>query len=209
MQHFRVALRQVAKSPAFFAISVLTLALGIGLSTTVFSVVDGVLLHPLRFPDADRLVVVGTRFLKEGRNHPRLTGADWLDIERSTSSLEAWAMPYGGVMGVQVGGQAEFTGVSLVRGEYGRVFTVAPLVGRWFGADEKTSAAVVSEGFVRRHFGGVPAAIGRTVTVENQVYEVSGVVARGYPAAANVWLARSRVQGQPNRNPTTISWSAS
>ncbi|MBY0504052.1 MAG: ADOP family duplicated permease [Bryobacteraceae bacterium] len=197
---FRQAFRQLAKSPAFFTICVLTLALGIGLSTTVFSVVDGVLLRPLRFPDADRLVSVGTRFVKEGRDHPRLTGGDWLDIEKSTTSLEAWAMPGGGTIGVQVGGQAEFTGVSLVRGEYGRVFTLAPLAGRWFGADEKTPVAVVSEGFAQRHFGGFEKAVGRTVTVENQVYEISGVVARGYPATANVWLSQAKVQGQPNRN---------
>jgi len=84
-------------------------------------------------------------------------------------------MPAGGNIGVQVAGQVEFTGVSLVRGEYGRVITAAPLAGRWLGAAEKTPLAVISEGFARKHFGGVDRAMGRRVTVENEVYEKSSV----------------------------------
>lgn len=192
--------RQLRGSPAFFAVCILTLGIGIGLSTTVFSVVDGVLLRPLQFEGAERIVILGTRFLKEGRDHPRLTGADWLDLQKAASSLEASTRYGGGSLGVQVAGGAEFTGVQFVTGDYAKVFDVAPLAGRWFGSDRTAPLAVVTSGFAIRHFGSAPAAVGKSLTVENTLYEITGVVARAFPADASVWLLDSRRIENPNRN---------
>ncbi len=195
-----LSFRQLRGSPGFFAVCVLTLGIGIGLSTTVFSVVDGVLLRPLQFPDSERIVVLGTRFLKTGRDHPRLTGADWLDIQKSTNALEATTLYGGGSMGVQVAGQAEFTGVQFVTGDYAKVFNIAPSAGRWFGTDADSRLAVVTSGFALRHFGSIGSAVGQSVTVENTVYEITGVVARAYPHDASLWLQIPRKLENPNRS---------
>lgn len=196
----RQALRQFRHSPAFFTICVLTLGLGIGLSTTVFSVVDGVLLRSLRFPDSSRIAVIGTVFTDRGRNHPRLTGGDWLDIQKSTQFIEAATLHGGGSIGVQVAGQAEFNEVQLVSSSYSKVFDVTPLAGRWFQPGDTPALAVVSSGFALRHFGSFAAATGKTITVENSVYEISGVVPYAYPAAANVWLYGPERNRSINRN---------
>lgn len=198
--HLRHAFRQFRQSPAFFAVCVLTLGLGIGLSTTVFSVVDGVLLRNLHFPDSSRIAVIGTRFTDRARNHPRLTGGDWLDIQKSAQFIEAATLHGGGSIGVQVGGQAEFTGVQLVSGSYSQVFGVTPLAGRWFQSSDASELAVVSAGFAMRHFGASAAAIGKKVKVENSIYEISGVVPYGYPSAANLWLKLPEKLRSTNRN---------
>jgi putative ABC transport system permease protein len=196
----RQAFRQFRHAPAFFAVCVLTLGLGIGLSTTVFSVVDGVLLRSLRFPDSSRIAIIGTVRSDRRTNHPRLTGGDWFDIQQSTQFIEAATLHGGGSIGVQVAGQAEFTDVQFVSGSYSQVFSITPLAGRWFQPSDNPALAVVSSGFALRHFGSFAAATGKTIKVENAIYEISGVVPYAYPAAANVWLFGPQRLRTTNRN---------
>ena len=184
--HLPQAFRQFRRSPGFFTVCVLILALGIGLSTTVFSVVDVVLLRNLPYPDSSRIVQIGTRMQDRGRNHPRLTDGDWLDIQKSAQFIEAATTYGGGSIGVEVAGKAEFTELQIVSGSYSQVFGIEPLAGRWFRKGDPSSLAVVSSGFALSHFGSIPAAIGKKLTVEATLYEITGVIPHGYPAAAQV-----------------------
>ena len=113
-QDLRVALRTLVKNPGFAATAIVTLALGIGATTAMFTVVDGVLLKPLRYRDADRIVALSTVFTDRGRTIPRLTGGDYLDIRADGATFESIANYYGGEMGVQVADRAEFVGAILV-----------------------------------------------------------------------------------------------
>jgi len=110
----RYALRALKNDPAFAAIAVLTLALGIGANTAMFSVVNGVLLRPLDYPNASRIVQLNTSYPQRGRSFPRVTGPDVVDIRSGASALEEVSFYYGGEMGVQMADHAEFAGRCLV-----------------------------------------------------------------------------------------------
>src|SRR5262249_48181201 len=125
-------LRMLKNNPSFTAIAVLTLALGVGASTTMFTVVNGVLLRPLDYPNARRIVQLHTSFLQEGRSIPRLTGPDFVDVRSSASTLEQMSYYWGGEMGVQLADHAEFVGTYFVTPNFFATFGVAPAFGRGF-----------------------------------------------------------------------------
>ena len=118
VQDLRYGLRTLTKNPGFTAVAIVTLALGIGAATAMFTVVDGVLLKPLRYRDADRIVALSTVFTDRGRAIPRLTGADYIDIRDQHRLFDAIATYSGGQMGVQVAGHAEFVGAMLTGTEF-------------------------------------------------------------------------------------------
>src|ERR1700743_3712739 len=91
IQDVRYALRQLRKAPGFAAAVVFTLALGIGLNAAIFTMVDCVLLRPLGYRDADRIVALKTQIPKEGRSGFRLGGGDYVDITKQVKSLESVA----------------------------------------------------------------------------------------------------------------------
>src|SRR5262245_62956326 len=113
----RYALRTLRNNPSFAAVAILTVALGVGANTAMFSVVEGVLLKPLDYPNASRIVQLNTRFLLEGRSIPRVTGPDVVDIraaQSGASALEQVSFYSGGEIGVQMADHAEFVGTYLV-----------------------------------------------------------------------------------------------
>lgn len=186
-----LAARTLRRNPGFTLIAVLTLALGIGANAAIFSVVNGVLLRPLSFPEPERIVTLQTRWSDTGRLVPRVTGGDWLDLRDADAIFEAASVHYGGEIGVQLGDKAEFTGTHFVNPGFFQVFAMPMAAGRAFGASEAKEAAVVSAAFAQRNFGSPSTALGRTVGVENRAYEIVGVAAAGavYPPKAEVWLA--------------------
>lgn len=94
------AVRTLRKSPTFTVVAALTLALGIGMTTAIFSVVNGVLLAPLPYPEPGRIVTLQTRWKQTGRLTPRLTGGDLIDIRSRTQVFEALSSYNGGDIGV-------------------------------------------------------------------------------------------------------------
>jgi len=202
-------LRELRRSPGFAAVAVLTLGLGIGSNTAIFSIVNTVLLEPLRYPEPDRVVMLGTRFLETGRLHPRMTGGDLVDIYQSQRVFEALSKFSGGEIGVQLGDHAEFTGVFFVDTTFFGVYGVSPLRGRFFQEGDAKQAAVVSAQFARRNFGSADAAVGRTLSVEGVTYQVAGVTPEGFSAprsGSDVWIAWPK---QPaNLNRTAYNYSA-
>src|SRR2546421_12375182 len=103
----RYALRMLRLNTGFAAVAIITLALGIGATTAMFTVLDGVVLKSLRYPDAERIVAVNTRFTDSGRTIWRMTGGDLEDLRADTNALEAFSFYYGGDIGVQLASSAE------------------------------------------------------------------------------------------------------
>jgi predicted permease len=187
----RFALRQLWKSPAFALTAVFTLALGIGANTAIFTVVQSLLLSPLPYPGADRIVALNTAWAQGNRVSPRVTGPDLVDIREQAKSLEAISPYFGGELGVQVGDHASFTGVSAVTASFAQVFAVAPEAGRWFTDAEAKHAAVVSATFARNNFGGPEAALNKAIRVEGQPLQIVGVVPGSFtfPNNTQVWMS--------------------
>ena len=197
LRDLRHAFRVLAKAPKFAAVVVLTLALGIGATTAIFTVVNGVLLSPLRYRDPGRIVSVVTRFKDTGHVTPRLTGGDLVDVRDQSGVFSAFSPYFGGNVGVQVAGRGEFAGAFWVNAGFFPVFGVTPVAGRFFDDTEADRAALVGRPFAERTFGSAPAAIGKTIRVENQSYEITGVLPAGFqfPEKAEVWLAYATTPG--------------
>ena len=191
----RYAVRMLRNNPAFTAVAVLTLALGIGANTAMFSVLNGVLLQPLDYPNASRIVQLNTSYPRKGRSFPRMTGPDLVDIRAGVSALEQVSFYFGGAMGVQMADHAEFVGTYLVTPDFFSIFGVAPLFGRSLENGDRHHGAVVSLPFAQRNFGSGAAALGQTLHMEGVAYEIVGIVPATFrfprSSDAQVWLATS------------------
>jgi len=198
----RYAVRMLRQNPGFTAVAIITLALGIGVTTAMFTVVNGVVLKSLRYPDADRIVAVNTQFTDEGRAIWRVTGGDLEDLRADQDSFEAFSFSNGGEMGVQLMKAAEFVSAYLVDPEFFHVFTISPVAGRTFVGDDAGRAAVVGLGFAQRNFGSASAALRQTLGIDGKRYEIVGVMPGmfDFPERAQVWVAISPVPENHNRS---------
>ncbi len=177
-QDVKYACRRLIKDPGFTLIAVATLALGIGVNTAVFSVVNGVLLSPLPYPGADRLVALYSRTADEPRassSYPNFL--DWVRDNRSFSDLAAFRPDDLNLIGL---GQPERIPAEMVSSSFFRLLGVQPILGRTFlAADDRLGAVpvvLISETFWRRKFGSSPAAIGQTLTLSGTSYVIIGVI---------------------------------
>jgi putative ABC transport system permease protein len=176
------AVRRLRQSPGFTLATALTLSLGIGANTAMFSVVDAILLRSLPYKDPESLVVVWQRPAKD--QHGVTSEAnylDWRSQNRVFSRLAAFATSGFNISGA---GQAERVDGASTTWDLFSVLGAAPAVGRGFlPEDDRAGAprtAVLSYGFWQRKFGGDPAVIGRTITVNGEPAEVVGVMRRNF-----------------------------
>src|SRR5579859_7344646 len=176
----RYAFRLLAKSPGFTAIAVLTLALGIGTNTAIFSVVNAVLLRPLPFRDPSRLVLV-----IEKSKYPTITVSyqnylDWRDQSHSFESMEAI---YGANMTLTGKGEPERLVARRVTAGFFSMLGISPKIGRNFMPEEDsaggTPVAILSYGLWQRSFGGSNNILGQTINLDAQPYTVVGVMPAG------------------------------
>jgi predicted permease len=197
----RHAVRTLRRAPGFTAAVVLTLALGIGANTAMFSVISGVVLKPLGYRDADRIVAVLNRWTDTGQTQANLTGGDEMDISASHGSFEAFAYYQGGETGVQLADHAEFVGTQRVHPDFFRVFGVPPASGRLFNRDDAQRSAIVSLGFAQRNFGSAAGALGQPLSIQSRPYEIVGVMpaAMQFPARTDVWAAAPLEPSNRNR----------
>jgi predicted permease len=181
-----VVLRRFLRAPMFTAIALLTLAIGIGANTAVFSVVNGVLIRPLPYPDADRLIGIWYSAPGVGFNHGTLNVSPsmlftYREQGRSFQELGLWQPGSATVTGL-----AEPEQVRSLRMTYGTldVLGVPPALGRWFTREDDTPGApetvVLMNGYWQRRFGADPSVIGRTLTIDSTPRVVIGVMPAGF-----------------------------
>ena len=197
----RLAVRTLRRAPGFTTAIVLTLGIGIGANTAMFSVISGVILRPLGYPDAERIVAVQNRWTDTGRTQANLAGGDAIDVSARQETFEAVAYHQGGDVGVGVGDQAEMVGVQRVHPDFFRVFGVAPTAGRRFNREDSLRSAIVSLGFAQRYFGGATTALGKSVRIGSTPHEIVGVMPppMKFPAGTEVWAAAPPEPSNRNR----------
>jgi putative ABC transport system permease protein len=201
-QDVRYALRQLRKAPGFAAAVVFTLALGIGLNAAIFAMVDCVLLRPLGYHDADRIVALKTQFTKEGRSSDRLGGGDYVDLAKQVKSLESVAYYSGSDKdGVQLGARAVYTVVTEGSPQLLAVMGVQPVAGRLFSAEGADSDVDVSSGFAQDNFGSAANALGKSLRYDGKLRVIVGVLPDGfsYPGKTQVWVSVPETPGVLNR----------
>jgi predicted permease len=172
------------KSPAFSAVAVLTLALGVGANTAIFSIVNAVLLRSLPYPDPDRLVRIFFNEPGVGLRDVRFSKPELDDLETRSGVFEDVTPIFEGSEDLTGAGQPER--VEGVNGSfsYFSILGVTPQIGRLFGAQDfvpgASPEAVISDGLWRRAYGADPKVLGRTIRVDNDPLTIIGVLPRGF-----------------------------
>ena len=181
LQDLRYAVRTLRKSPGFATVAVLTLAIGIGANTAIFSFVNGVLLKPLPYGEPERIVRVLEKPPGGGRNG--ISTLNYLDWQKDNTVFD--------YMAAQTGGSVTLTGInepvqlrgSRVSPHYFDIFGIKPAFGRTFAADEdqvgKERVAVLSHALWDSQFGADPNVVGRTITLDGVPHTVIGRAAGG------------------------------
>jgi predicted permease len=181
LQDLRYGMRTLAKSPGFATVAILTLAIGIGANTAIFSFVNGVLLRPLPYGDPERIVRVLEKPPGGGRNG--ISTLNYLDWQKDNTVFE--------YMAAQTGGSVTLTGVNepvqlrgaRVSAHYFDIFGIQASLGRTFAGDEdqpgKERVAVLSHALWSSQFGAEPGAIGKTITLDGIPHTVIGVLPAG------------------------------
>lgn len=202
----RIGARSLVRTPAFTAVAVLTLALGVGATTALFSVIDAVLLEPLPFPDPDELAMIFEAGESRGPDDRNVVNPgnynDWRTRARSFESMAAlWSVPVTVLSG---GSDPREVQLQLVAPEFFHILGIAPERGRVFTAEEATAlpgeaqVVVLSERFWRDHFAADPDIVGKTLEVVGSTVQVIGVMPRSLEVIsgdAAFWM------------PTDFSWA--
>ncbi|MGB9403814.1 MAG: ABC transporter permease [Candidatus Acidiferrales bacterium] len=182
-QDMRYSLRILRKSPGFTAISVLTIALGIGATTAIFSVVDATLLHPLPYPQPDQLVSIEDDVPGVGAQDVGMSVPEWQDLQRS--GIFEYVSPIGG-------GDVNLTGSSQparirflnIAPNYFALLGVKPQLGSAFNPEDHTPGftleVLIGDGLWKRAFAADPGILGKSLRLDNDLYRVIGVMPAGY-----------------------------
>jgi putative ABC transport system permease protein len=180
----RYALRQLRRAPAFAAAAIVTLALGIGANTAVFSVVNAVVLRPLPFPDSHRLVSVLVRSTQGGTPHPEeLSYPQFFEFRKHTAAIEHLVSYHDTSMALSGAGDAVNVPSEIVSWDLFDALRVQPLAGRAFQPDDEAAAAhtvILGYQLWRAKFNADPSIVGRTVSLNREPYTVIGVAPRDF-----------------------------
>jgi putative ABC transport system permease protein len=203
MNHLRLALRQLTKDPAFSAVAIITLALGIGANTAIFSIVNAVLLRPLPYPDADRIMVLNESS-GPGQDYS-VALPDYFDWRNDNTVFEHLAATHKesrNLSGI-AGRDPERISCASVTRDFFDILGVPPKIGRTFAEDEDKVGAppvvVISDRLWQRAFNRDPAVLGRSITLHDQNFTVIGVMPPQVtsPQDTDVWLSMMRRSNNP------------
>src|SRR5256714_5108163 len=198
MNYLRFAFRQLIKNPAFSAIAIVTLALGIGANTAIFSIVNAVLLRPLPYPEADRIMVLNESS-GPGQDYS-VALPDYFDWQRDNIVFEHLAATHKesrNLSGIP-GRDPERVSCASVTRNFFNIIGLPPQIGRTFGEDEDKVGAlpvvVISDRLWQRAFNRGPKILGQAITLHDQSYTVIGVMPRQVtsPQDTDVWLSMMR-----------------
>lgn len=188
-QDIRYGIRTLVKNPGFAVVAVLTLALGIGATSTIFEVVNAILLRPLPYSQPDRLVALHTRFLNQGAQQSGFSVPELNDLKERGSIFEHLALMApisGNLTGTD---KPERIQARAVSGSFFTLLGAEPMLGRTFSQEDEspgiTQILVISYSLWQRHFGGDPGVIGKAIRLDNDSYTIMGVMPAGFqhPAA--------------------------
>ena len=203
--NLRQGFRLLMRAPGFAITAILTLALGIGATTALFTVVNAVLIEPLDFPGSNRIIQVWRAELPSltygSASYPRFL--DWRREQRVFTELGAWAP-----RGVTLVGPAgpERAPAAMASASFFHVMGASPVIGRWFGEDDDRRGAervvVISEGLWKRRFEQSSSVIGRAIQIDGEAYTIVGVAPRGFAETwrLDVWLPLGLFADGSNRN---------
>ncbi|MEX2152079.1 MAG: ABC transporter permease [Gemmatimonadaceae bacterium] len=203
LQDVRYAIRSLRQSPGFALVAILTLALGIGITTAVVSIADHVLVRGLPFREPSRLMTMLERDDHGAFRTPSgPTAADWQRDSGVAGALEGVTYIRGDGMTLRVGDESETVGAAFVGPEFFPLIGVRPTLGRLLGADDHRAGAprlgVMSYKLWKRRFGGDPAILGRSISVDRAPMIIVGVLPNGavYPGFADLWTP---ISGYPRK----------
>jgi putative ABC transport system permease protein len=189
--------RTASKQRGFSLLAIAIMALGIGANTAVFSVINSVLLRPLPYAGADRIVALRTSFLTRGETQALVSNANFRDWRDHTSSFEAMASYRPGETSVTTGPAAEYGRIASVDAQFFQVFAVEPIIGRTFTAEEigpdAPAQVLISHSYWQNRFGGDARVLERTIRVGNASCTIIGVLPAGFqfPGQTDVWLPQT------------------
>src|SRR3954471_2594565 len=187
LQDLRYAIRMLAKSPNFTAVAILTLALGIGANTALFSVINGILLTPLPFPEPDRLVSLYTNRLHFER--ASISYPNFLDWQRDNQSFTSMAAFRPDDFRLTGSGEAEHLRGEMVSADFFSTLGVRPLMGRWFTREEDrlggAPVVIISSGLWKRKFASAENIVNGRITLNGVDYTIVGVL----PSSFHLQLA--------------------
>ena len=213
LQDLRYAIRMLRKTPGFTAVAVLTLALGIGANTAIFTVVNTLLLRPLPYGDPGRLVMVWQDFRARGGPADEWATpgnvADWRaarDLFENVAAIGGWRPTYTG------GAEPEPLPGEQVSHEYFHILGISPALGRTFTAEDDVPnaarVAVISDALWKRRFGGARQAVGTIVTLSGEPHEIIGVLPPGFRpivnGTADIWRPLRLNTTTPSRGAITL-----
>jgi putative ABC transport system permease protein len=190
----RYAIRQLWKSPGFTLTIVLTLAIGIGVNTAVFSMMDAEVLRPLAVPDLDRVMAVAEVHGHDNDGYQQVALGNYQDWKRQSRSFETLAVRGYTQMSLTGAGEATNVEAALTSASFFSVLQTNPLLGRTYGERESepghNTVAVLSYPFWKKHFAADPAVLGRSINLNEQAYTIIGVLPKSmqYPSASDVFL---------------------
>ena len=197
LQDVRYGLRQLRKSPGFTATAILTLALGIGANTAIFSYVDAWLIKPLPYPAADRLMVLRQHDTKRGwTSNGFATPGDFYDLERKNKSFDTMTAWAGWNFNLTGDGDPTFVEGGRVSWNFFGALGAKPLLGRTFVTEDDqpgaARVAILGEGLWRNRFDGDPKIIGRSIRIDDEPATVVGVMPKEFQlplmGIANLWM---------------------
>jgi predicted permease len=218
MNDLRFALRQLRKSPGFTLIAVITLALGVGANTAIFSLVNGVLLRPLPFPDSERIIYFEGKNPTQGITNSNISYLDFTDWSQQTDLFASTAAYWTGTADLSGdGAKPEAVPRAGVTTGFFSVLGVQPVLGRAIlPEDDKPASfnegrgtvAIISHGLWKRRFGSDPAIVGRVVVMKSRPLTVIGVMPPGfeYPEQTQIWVNSAVNLSEESRE--NRAWSA-
>jgi len=192
--NIRYGLRQLRNSPTFTIVAVLTLALGVGANTAIFSVVEAVLLHPAGISQPERVVSLHARYTQLNMPSIGVSVPDFKDAQSLTGIVDAAALSVGNSFNTATNGGTEHIQGAAVSRDWFRVFGAQPILGRVFSPEEDQKGAnyvaVLSYAAWQRIFGGQPDAIGKSMVMDGETYRVIGIMRSDFdwPRSRDVWV---------------------
>ncbi len=194
LQDLRFALRQLLKSTGFSLVAILTLALAIGANTAIFSAIDAVLLHPLPYPDPDRLVIVQETLPRYSLHGIAPTAADYTEFRREATCFTQIAAVSGAVATLTGDGQPEDVPAQRVTASAFPMLGVVPILGGLFTSDDdqpgRDHVAILSEGLWTRRYGRDRSIVGKNIQINREGYRIAGVIRTifVYRVTAGLWM---------------------